>query len=277
MFAGLHRFYFQEVFDMNAPEELIHYYNTHDEGARLESRHGKIEWLTTIRYIEKYSKPGMKILEIGAGTGKYSHFFAQKGYHVDAVELIEHNIEIFKQLTKENEPVTITQGNALDLSLIDHNIYDITLLLGPMYHLYTTKDQLQALSEAIRVTKKGGIIFAAYCNSDMTMYQCFLKKEMLYRQIAADKIDLETFELFSEPEDVFQLYRKKDVDTLMSHFRVTRLHYVGTDMLSRLIKKTINEMDEETYALYLRYHFSICEREDMIGATNHMLDIFRKE
>ena len=262
---------------MNAPEELIHYYNTHNEDARLESKHGKVEWLTTIRYIEKYLKPGMRILEIGAGTGKYSHFLAQKGYHVDAVELIEHNIEVFKQFTKENEPVTITQGNALHLSHINSDVYDITLLLGPMYHLYKTEDQLKALSEAIRVTKKDGIIFAAYCNSDMTMYQCFLKKEMLYRQIAAGKINLDTFELLSEPEDVFQLYRKEDIDALMSHFQVTRLHYVGTDMLSRLIKKTIDEMDEETYALYLRYHFAVCEREDLIGATNHMLDIFRKE
>lgn len=262
---------------MNTPEELIQYYNTHDEDARLESKHGKIEWLTTIHYIEKYLTPGMKILEIGAGTGKYSHFLAQKGYSVDAIELIEHNIEIFKQFTTENEPVTITQGNALDLSHIANNTYDITLLLGPMYHLYQTEDQLQALSEAIRVTKKGGIIFAAYCNSDMTLYQCFLKKEMLYRQIDAGKIDLDTFQLYSEPEDVFQLYRKSDINALMSHFHVKRLHYVGTDMLSRLIKKTIDEMNEETYALYLHYHFSICEREDLVGATNHMLDIFRKE
>ena len=261
---------------MRTPEELISYYSTHDENARLTSPHGNVEFVTTVHYIEKYLQAGMKILEIGAGTGRYSHYFAQNGYHVDAIELIEHNIEIFRKNTKENESLSITQGNALDLSHIANNIYDITLLLGPMYHLYTREEQLQALAEAIRVTKRGGIVFAAYCNSDMTMYQCFLKKEMLYRQIAAKKIDLETFQLSSEPEDVFQLYRKSDVDDLMSHFHATRLHYIGTDMLTRLMKKTVDEMDEDTYALYLRYHFSVCEREDMIGTTNHMLDIFRK-
>jgi len=262
---------------MRTPEELISYYSTHDENARLASLHGNVEFVTTVHYIEKYLQAGMKILEIGAGTGRYSHYFAQNGYHVDAVELIEHNIEIFMKNTKEIESLSITQGNALDLSHIENDAYDITLLLGPMYHLYTREEQLQALAEAIRVTKRGGIVFAAYCNSDMTMYQCFLKKEMLYRQIAAKKIDLETFQLSSEPEDVFQLYRKSDVDELMSLFDVTRLHYVGTDMLTRLMKKTVDEMDEDTYALYLRYHFSVCEREDMIGTTNHMLDIFRKE
>ena len=262
---------------MDTPKELINYYMTHDENARLLSRHGQVEFITTVHYIEKYLQAGMKILEIGAGTGRYSHYFAQNGYHVDAVELIEHNVEIFKQYTKENETVTITQGNALSLSHIADETYDITLLLGPMYHLYTRKEQLQALAEAIRVTKCGGTIFTAYCNSDMTIYQCFLTKELLYRQIAAKKIDLDTFHLTSEPEDVFQLYRKSDVDELMSYFSVTRLHYIGTDMLTRFMKQTIDELDDETYALYLRYHFSVCERDDLIGATNHMLDIFRKD
>ena len=38
----------------------------------------------------------MKILDIGAGTGIYSHHYARQGYEVDAVELIEHNIEKFR-------------------------------------------------------------------------------------------------------------------------------------------------------------------------------------
>lgn len=41
------------------------------------------------------------------------------------------------------------------------NTYDITLLLGPLYHLYSIADKRHALHEAIRVTKPGGVIFAA--------------------------------------------------------------------------------------------------------------------
>lgn len=93
-----------------------------------------------MKYVEKYLKPNMRVLEIGAATGRYSHALAQKGYRVDAVELVEHNIEIFKQNTIEGEPVTITQGNAMDLSAFESDTYDITLLLGPMYHLFTRED-----------------------------------------------------------------------------------------------------------------------------------------
>ena len=46
----------------------------------------------------------------------------------------------------------------MDLSGFSDNQYDITLLLGPLYHLYTIEDKHQALKEAIRVTKPGGVI-----------------------------------------------------------------------------------------------------------------------
>ncbi len=236
-----------------------------------------VEFLTTIHYIEKYLKPGMRILEIGAGTGRYSHYFAQRGYAVDAIELMDCNIEVFKANTKEGEKITIQQGDAVNLENIASDRYDITLLLGPMYHLYTDEDKMAAMREAIRVTKTDGIVFAAYCNSDMTIYQfCFVRGAINNEQFA-DLIDPNTFALTSTPREIFALYRKEDIDRLMSHFNIQRLHYVGTDMLTHFIAKTVDEMDEETFSKYMKYHLYICERADMVGTTNHILDIFRKE
>jgi 2-polyprenyl-3-methyl-5-hydroxy-6-metoxy-1,4-benzoquinol methylase len=159
---------------METKDYLTNYYERYDEDGRLLSKHGMVEYITTMRYIEKYLRPEMRILEIGAATGRYSHALARNGYRVDAVELIEHNIEIFKQNTMLGENVTIMQGDVMDLSSFGNDTYDITLLLGPMYHLFTTEDKLKALSEAIRVTKKGGIILRrtawetrACCRTDL--------------------------------------------------------------------------------------------------------------
>lgn len=93
---------------MEPPSCLREFYEAHcDEDARLRSRQGMVEFLTTMRYIEKYLKPGDRVIEIGAGTGRYSHALAQAGYQVDAVELLEHNIDVFRQNTLPGEPVTV--------------------------------------------------------------------------------------------------------------------------------------------------------------------------
>ena len=262
---------------METLKALQEYYGSYDEDCRLLSRHGSVEFLTTMRYIEKYLRPGMRILEIGAATGRYSHALARQGYRVDAVELVEHNIGIFKANTLPGEDVRIFQGNAKNLCMLSDDTYDITLLLGPMYHLFTVPEQLEALSEAIRVTKKGGIIFAAYCGNDATMVQYCFGKGMLKEQRYLDLVDPVTFKAASDPAELFELYRKEDIDALMKVFPATRLHYVGTDMATNYMRQTIDEMDDDFFQLYLRYHFSICERIDLVGASHHILDIFRKD
>ena len=261
---------------METLKALTEFYSNYDEEGRLLSKHGQVEFLTTMRYIEKYLRPGMRVLEIGAATGRYSHTLARQGYRVDAVELIQHNIDIFNTLTQPGEDVTIRQGNARDLHYFHDNTFDMTLLLGPMYHLFTVEEQLQALGEAIRVTKKGGIVMAAYCGNDATMVQfCFgrgMLKEERYRKL----VDPETFKASSDPAEIFELYRIEDIDALMGNFQTQRLHFVGTDMATNYMRPVIDGMDDELFGLYLQYHFTICERPDMVGVSHHFLDIFRK-
>lgn len=261
----------------NVEDILNSYYASYDEDGRLRSKHGFVEFHTTMRYIQKYLKPGDRILEIGAGTGRYSHALAQKGYSVDAVELIEHNIEVFRQNTQPGEQIIIRQGNALELSDFAENTYDITLLLGPMYHLFTQEDQKQALKEAIRVTKPGGVIYAAYCNNDATIVQFCFQRGMLREPRYRELIDPITFKAKSTPEELFVLYRKEDIDALMENMPVERLHYVGTDMAANYIREAVDAMDDKMYELFLRYTDVICERPDMVGVSHHLLDVFRKK
>lgn len=261
---------------MNTLELLTNYYSSYNEDGRLLSRHGSVEYLTTMHYIEKYLRPGHKIAEIGAATGRYSHALARKGYQVDAVELVAHNIEIFLKNSYPGENVSIRQGDARDLSMLESDAYDMTLLLGPMYHLFSRQDQVQALKEAIRITKSGGIVMAAYCSNDATMVQYCFGRGMLKEEKYKKLVDLTTFKAAADPAELFMLYRREDIDSLMSHFKAERLHFVGTDMATNYMRGAIDEMDDELFDLYLRYHMSICERQDLVGASHHFLDIFRK-
>lgn len=256
---------------------IIDFYTTHcNEEARLLSKHGQVEFLTTIRYVEKYLKENDRIIEIGAGTGRYSHYFAQKGFEVDAVELVEHNIEVFKSKTKPNEKITVRQGNALDLSEFADNTYDVTLLLGPMYHLYTEEEQKKALEEAIRITKPDGFVFVAYVMVDPCILS-FFKKNRINELIDEGMLDPVTLETHFPPEGIFKLYTVDEIKKLSSNFNVSRIHLIATDNDAENMVESIAAMDNDTFDLFLRYHFSTCERQDLIGNSHHTLDVLRKE
>ena len=79
--------------------ELEKYYNKFNEEKRLLRRHGNIEFITSMRYIHKYLEEmtEAKILDIGAGTGRYSVALAEEGYDVTAVELVKYNLGILKK------------------------------------------------------------------------------------------------------------------------------------------------------------------------------------
>lgn len=262
---------------METKEMITQFYANYDEEGRLLSRHGSVEYLTTMRYIEKYLRPGMRILEIGAATGRYSHALARQGYEVDAVELVQHNIEIFLGNTQPGERITIRQGDARDLSFLASESYDLTLLLGPMYHLFTAEDQKKALSEALRVTKAGGVLMAAYCGNEATMIQYCFGRGMLQEEKYQKLVDPVTFKASSDPAELFELYRREDIDALMANFSTRRLHYVGTDMATNYMRDVIDGMEDDLFEMYLRYHFVICERPDCVGVSHHILEIHRKK
>ena len=255
---------------------LEEYYNSRDEDSRLLSQHGQVEYLTTMKYIHEYvsSFSSPKILEIGAGTGRYSVALAKEGYSVTAVELVQHNLDVLKSKLDGSESITAIQGNALDLSAFPDKSFDLTMLLGPMYHLYTWEDKIQAISEAVRVTKPGGYLLVAYCMNEPTIIQYVFLADHL-RDVTETNMLTDDWHCKSEPKEIFELYRTEDISLLNSAFPVDRMKLIATDGAAHYMRGFIDEMDRETFAKWLDYHFATCERQDLIGASNHTLDILK--
>lgn len=257
---------------------LEKHYSNYDEEGRLLSQHGQVEYLTTMKYIRdclsKVSEP--TILEVGAGTGRYSVTLAKQGYRVSAVELVEHNLALLKAKLDGSEPITAMQGNALDLSVFPDASFDLTMLLGPMYHLYTREDKIQALSEAVRVTKPGGYILVAYCMNEPTVIQYVFFSNHL-REVLEQNLLTSDWHCVSEPKEIFEQVRTEDIASLDAELPVERIKLVATDGATNYIRGCIDAMDEETFGKWMEYHFAICERQDLIGASHHTLDILKKK
>ncbi len=254
---------------MNNLEE---YYNKFNEDKRLNTRRGQIEFITNMKYIHKYLKEGDKILDIGAGTGKYSLSLDKEGYEVTAVELVKRNIQI---INKKNPHLKTILGNALDLSMIKDNTYDIVLLFGPMYHLKKRSDQIKALAEAKRVTKKEGIILVSYCMNDYAVITHGFIEGNIQENIQNQQIDQE-FKILENGNPLYDYVRIEDIDEFNNKTKLKRMQIISSDGMTNYIRGTLNKMNKETFNIYLKYHLSICERKDFLGVSTHLLDILKK-
>ena len=257
---------------------LEDYYSNYNEEGRLLSQHGQVEYRTTMKYIREAlgGDKTRRILEIGAGTGRYSVTLAKEGFSVTAVELVAHNLEILKSKLDGTEDITALQGNALDLSRFPDESFDLTLVLGPLYHLYTKEDKLQALSEAARVTKPGGILMVAYCMNEPTVIQYVFGLNKL-REVMEGLMLTEDWHCISRPEDLFEMVRPEEIAALDAALPVERLKLVATDGATNYLRPMIDGMDAETFEKWMEFHLITCERQDLIGASNHTLDILRKK
>ena len=262
--------------------EIEQYYNKFNEDKRLLSRHGRVEFYVTYTYIQRHlsavlderkcAKSDIKIMDIGAGTGAYCIPLAEEGYTVSAVEMVKHNLGILK---KKTTLVDARQGNACNMKKYADDTFDVTLLFGPMYHLFSHEDKIKALSEAKRITKPGGVIFVAYVMNEYgVITYCF--KERHIREIMENHRLTEDFHTVSQVENLYDYVRIEDINKLNQQCRLKRKMIISPDGAADYMRQYLNKLDEEEFQYFLDYQLSICERQDLIGAGAHTVDILIK-
>jgi len=144
--------------------EIIEYYTkSFSEDNRLKANtEGIVEWIRTIDILKRFLPPvPASILDVGGGTGVYSRWLLEQGYKVDLVELVPLHVELAKQKMSSVSGVSnwsAVTGDARNLDFPDDTM-DALLLMGPLYHFQKQEDRLEALSEAFRVLKPGGLLF----------------------------------------------------------------------------------------------------------------------
>ncbi len=254
-------------------KELIEYYNKFNEDKRLTRRHGKVEFIVTLKYIHDYLNKmnNPKIIDIGAGTGKYSIELSNQGYDVTAIELVKHNLSYIKKYDK----IKSYQGNAIDLSRFKDETFDLTLLFGPMYHLIDENDKIKALNEAKRITKKDGIIMVAYIMNDYCILTHGFKDNNILNAIENKMID-DSFKCIKWNNNLYSVYRIEDIDKLNEKVNLNRIKIITPDGPANYMRNTLNKMSDKEFDKFIEYVLSISDRKDMIGSSAHTIDILKK-
>jgi SAM-dependent methyltransferase len=140
--------------------DIVDYYTSrYSERDRLDHRpQGRIERIRTLELLAGLlPEPPARVLDVGGGPGAYARPLTEAGFRVRLVDLVPEHVNQARQGTP---PVEAVVGDARALGEPD-DTYDATLLLGPLYHLLDQADRVQALREAARVTRPGGVVAAA--------------------------------------------------------------------------------------------------------------------
>ena len=263
---------------------LEKYYNKFNEEKRLNTRHGQVEYRVTMKYVHDYlekimrergfsKKEDLQILDIGAGTGRYSVPLSKEGYSVTAVELVRYNLGILK---KKNSAVNAMQGNALNLKKLKDNTFDFTLLFGPMYHLMTEEEKVQALSEAKRVTKPGGYIFVAYIMNEYAFVMYAIQENNI-NECVEKGLFTEDFHTLPDEDSLYDFVRLEDINLFNQKAGLVREKIISPDGPVNYIRPFVNKLDEKGFEQVVKYQLATCERMDIIGAGAHTVDILKKE
>lgn len=247
------------------------HYNKHPEDLRLQRRHGIVEFETTMHHLRRFLRPGQLVLDVGAGTGRYASALMAEGWQVKAVELVRRNIEVFLQ----REPTAdVVQGDARSMSFLPDDVADVTLLLGPLYHLMTDEEKLKALREARRVTRPGGLIFVAYLMNEYSILTYCFDEDRISDFLARGIVDAD-FHVRVKADELYDYVRLEDINRLNAAAGLERVTIFSPDGAADYMRTRLNRMNEETFACFIDYQKRISERPELLGAGSHVVDVVR--
>lgn len=253
--------------------------NTEHEWERFD-RH-PYEFELTKRMLDRYIKPGDRVLDIGGGPGRYSIYFAQKGCDVTLLDLSENNAAFAKNKAAEaGVKITAYSGNALDADKIIGGTFDHVLLMGPMYHLLEEEDRVCAVNSALKLLKTGGIFSVSFISLFAGVIYCMVRgtPDLMFddreREYLKKVLSNESYSGDAFTKAHFSA--QKDILTFLGQFPLEKLHFFGQESILIPCEEHLKEQSREVQAAWLDLAESLCERKELLSYSEHLMYIGKR-
>ena len=225
-----------------------------------------------VKHME--GKTNLRILDIGCGAGFFSIILSELGHTVMGIDITPNMIEESKLLAQSvgsTAQFAVMDAENLDF---DDNTFDVTLLFGPMYHLYEEKDRHKALDEAIRVTKPDGVLLVAFLSAHAIMMSNYLSGN--FKEGFTANFD-EDYKVKHFTEQAFTGFDIVEFEEMFEGKPVKYITTVAADSVLEIVERNPDfKMSDDDFKLFLDYQLHICEKREMLGLSCHLLYICRK-
>ena len=255
---------------------VVENYENYREEDRLSTNNARrIEYLTTVRILDKLIKDNCKILDCAAGTGIYAFHFAQQGNDVTATDITPRHVDIMEEIiAQKGIGMKTAVLDACDMSVFDDESFDVVLNMGPFYHLIDEEKRVKCLNESMRVLKKGGILVTAYIPRYyifqlIAMQNDYFLDANLANQLIStgvlrhdDEKCFWTDTYYSSADEMERIYRESGL-TVIDHF--------AQDGMTPQFCEKVDKWNKEQFETWCNYHYSVCREKSILGASNHVV------
>ncbi len=243
----------------------------------------RLEFETTLHFLEKYLPKRGRILDAGGGPGRYSVELARRGYEVVLLDLTPANLEFAKRQIKrahvQDHVTEIVEGSIADLSRFSSNSFDAVICLGgPLSHVPDRRKRTKAISELVRVTKKGAPILVSVMSR--------LGLQVVVLSLFPHEIELPQFKRARDMGDIdgktgftaCHFFLPEELRNAFADKRVRILEMAGLEGLGSHHRKEINllAMNPKRWKVWLETHYQNCTHPTVIGISEHILIVCRK-
>ncbi|MCP1123872.1 class I SAM-dependent methyltransferase [Bacillus sp. 3103sda1] len=268
--------------------KVVEYYSTFDEWGRLDRE--PLEFQVNWHYIQKYLPKTGKVLDNGAGPGKYAMKLAEQGYRVTLTDLVPRLVEVGENKARELGLSDRFDGfhaaDARSLTLLENEQFDASLMMGPMYHLQSEQDRNLAIKELYRVTKNDGIVYVAFMPRIKHVLSSLLYPQTWKPNDNMDSIQqfIRTGEFNHSDEGRFTgayYFNIEDIKPFMESYGFETLNLIGSSNIGTLLSKEQWEYwqnrgkDEFTQLIELLKETAT--NPHVLGVSSHLLYIGKKK
>ena len=253
--------------------------DAHKEWARLDR--DRIEFAVTLRALGEYLPPApARVLDIGGGPGRYAIELTRRGYDVMLADISEVELSLASEKAAEAgvNISAIVKADARDLSGFEDASFDAVLLMGPLYHLLEEADRRQAVEEAVRVLRAGGIVMA----TNITRYAAirFWAKRDPMRVVDQRAVYEQQVATGKTPNadgftDLY-LMRPEELPALFTGTGVAHIVTIACEGVVSMIREKLSELEGEPWDYWVDLNYRIGKDPDTHGLAEHLLYVGRK-
>ncbi|MCL2401398.1 MAG: class I SAM-dependent methyltransferase [Oscillospiraceae bacterium] len=132
------------------------------EWTRLErDGHGELLYHVHLDILKRYIKPADKVLEVGAGSGRYTKDIVAMCDELTVADISSHQIEFNKSKMRELSLIDRIEAyhvlDVLDMSVFQASSFDCVVCIGGVINYLLDKEK-DGIQELLRVLKPDGIL-----------------------------------------------------------------------------------------------------------------------